>query len=127
MSPYGEAADTRPAVLLVAAQAITTVVVGAAGFYWSRTVAESAALGGLIGLMGTLYFARQAFRYPGGVDPAQAAKGFYKGLAGKIVVVAVGFVVVLRWYHPVSPGALFAGFAIVQFMTWLAPFWIDRR
>lgn len=103
------------------------MVLGVLGTHWGVIIAKSLATGALIGLAGSAYFARQAFRYKASEDAKRAARGFFKGLAGKMVVVAVGFMLALRLLHPVSAGALFLGFALVQLVTWLSPLWIDRN
>lgn len=120
-------ADANPAIRLLFAQLIVTAAMAAVGMHWSETVARSLAAGGVIGLLGSAYFARQAFRFQASEDAKKAARSFFKGLAGKLVLVAIGFVLALKKLHPVSGGALFTGFAVVQLTVWLSPFWIERR
>ena len=127
MNPASDSPDTRPVKRLLIAQAVMTVILGVTGLHWSVVIAQSLAAGALIGLAGSAYFARQAFRYRASEDARRAARSFFKGLAGKVVVVAAGFMMALRLLHPVSAGALFLGFALVQLVTWLSPLWIDRN
>jgi ATP synthase protein I len=50
----------------------------------------------------------------------------YRGLMGKFAIVIVGFILILSNVKPLSAGALFCGFILVQAMSWVAPFLASR-
>jgi ATP synthase protein I len=86
--------------------------------------AKSAALGALIGWLGSGYAAWKSFRF-GGSGQLMLA-GFYQGVIGKFVIVIAGFFIVFRTVNPLSAGALFTGFAVVQAMAWAYPVWLGH-
>lgn len=86
--------------------------------------AKSAAIGALIGWLGSGYATWKSFRHGG--NGQLMLMGFYQGVAGKFVIVIAGFFIVFRMVHPVSAGALLAGFAAVQAMSWIYPVWLGR-
>jgi ATP synthase protein I len=86
--------------------------------------AKSAAIGAMIGWLGSGYAAWKSFRHGG--HGRLMLIGFYQGMAGKFVIVIAGFFIVFRTVHPISAGALLAGFAAVQAMSWIYPVWLGR-
>jgi ATP synthase protein I len=86
--------------------------------------AKSAAIGALIGWLGSSYAAWKSFRFGG--NGRLMLAGFYQGIIGKFVIVIAGFFIVFRTVNPLAAGALFAGFAAVQAMAWAYPVWLGR-
>jgi ATP synthase protein I len=87
----------------------------------SPLAAKSAAIGALIGWLGSSYAAWKSFRYGGNGQIMLA--GFYSGMIGKFVIVIAGFLIALRAAQPLLAIALFVGFAAVQAMSWIYPMW----
>jgi ATP synthase protein I len=72
------------------------------------------------------YFSWQSFRIAGARASKQVLSNMYRGMMGKFAIVIVGFILILSNVKPLSSGALFCGFILVQAMTWVAPFWVAR-
>lgn len=110
---------------LVVVQACIIPLVALLGWQLSGVlVAKSAAIGALIGWLGSSYAAWKSFRFGG--NGRLMLVGFYQGMAGKFIIVIAGFFIVFRTVNPVSAGALLAGFAVVQAMSWVYPVWLGR-
>ena len=90
------------------------------------TAALSATLGALVCWLASCYFSWQSFRAAGARASKQVLSNMYRGLLGKFAIVIVGFTLILINVKPLSAGALFCGFILVQTMTWVAPFWASR-
>ena len=60
------------------------------------------------------------------VVSAQVYVNMFRGLMGKFAIVIVGFILILSNVKPLSAGALFCGFILVQAMSWVAPFCVSR-
>ena len=113
-----------PVGLVVAQACIIPIVVVLSWQLSGALAAKSAAIGALIGWLGSSYAAWKSFRSGG--SGQLMLMGFYQGMAGKFIIVVAGFFIVFRTLHPLSAGALFAGFAAVQAMSWLYPIWLGR-
>ena len=90
------------------------------------TAAYSAALGALVCWLASSYFSWQSFRTAGARATKQVLLNMYRGMMGKFAIVIIGFILILSNVKPLSAGALFCGFILVQTMTWVAPFWASR-
>ena len=87
--------------------------------------AYSAAVGGGISIIATLYFARQVFSLPAGTSAASIAKRFYIGEASKLLLTAALFGVAIAWL-PVSFPPLFLTYVATLLAYWLVlPFTLD--
>ena len=127
MSRPSRLIDRRLAKALVLLQAFMIPV--SALIAWmvkDSTAAISAALGALVCWLASCYFSWQSFRAAGAKASQQILSNMYRGLLGKFAIVIVGFVLILINVKPLSAGALFCGFILVQTMTWVAPFWASR-
>jgi ATP synthase protein I len=87
--------------------------------------AKSAAIGAIIGWLGSAYAAWKSFRFGG--NGQRMLAGFYQGVIGKFTIVIAGFFIVFRTFSPLSAGALFSGFAIVQLMALAYPVWLGQK
>ena len=115
--------NAKPAVQLLKGQLMVAVIVSLLALIWGRKVAYSAGLGALIALVASAYFAWEAFRFGGAISSGRILGGFYRGIIGKFVLVIIGFALVQHLSVPVSMGALFVGFVLVQAVVWIAPLW----
>ncbi|MCG4607086.1 ATP synthase subunit I, partial [Bifidobacterium longum] len=76
--------------------------------------------------LASCYFSWQSFRAAGARASKQVLSNMYRGLMGKFAIVIVGFILILSIVKPLSAGALFCGFILVQAMSWVAPFLASR-
>ena len=127
MSRTSRMIDRRLAKALVILQAFMIPV--SALLAWAvkdTTAALSAALGAGVCWLASCYFSWQSFRAAGARASKQVLSNMYRGMMGKFTIVIVGFILILSNVQPLSPGALFCGFILVQTMSWVAPFWVSR-
>ncbi|TCB76049.1 ATP synthase subunit I [Acinetobacter sp. ANC 4173] len=127
MSRTSRMIDRRLAKALVILQAFMIPV--SALLAWvvkDTTAALSAALGAGVCWLASCYFSWQSFRAAGARASKQVLANMYRGMMGKFTIVIVGFILILSNVQPLSPGALFCGFILVQTMSWVAPFWVSR-
>ena len=127
MSRTSRLIDRRLAKALVILQAFMIPV--SALLAWvvkDATAALSAALGAGVCWLASCYFSWQSFRAAGARASKQVLSNMYRGMMGKFAIVIVGFILILSNVQPLSPGALFCGFILVQTMSWVAPFWVSR-
>ena len=128
MSRTSRLIDRRLAKALVCLQALMIPVSGLLAWAVKDTTAAiSAALGALVCWLASCYFSWQSFRTAGARASQQVYLNMFRGLMGKFVIVIVGFVLILSSVKPLSAGALFCGFILVQAMSWVAPFWVSRQ
>ena len=97
------------------ALALGVVLTGLTKGLWAGI---SAGLGAGIAIAGSLYFALQAFRHAGATSAPHIVRSFYKGEAGKFVLTAALFAVVLITVKTVQPGWLLTGFILEQLVAW---------
>jgi len=112
---------------LVSGQLLLAFMVFLAGRHWGEVQAVCAGAGALIAVTGSAYFSWQVFKSRASGDPRIMLRATYRGLAGKLVLVAVGFLMAFRYIRPMSAGALFVGFAVVQAVAWVYPLWLEKR
>jgi ATP synthase protein I len=128
MSRTNRLIDRRLAKALVFLQALMIPVSGLLAWAVKDTTAAiSAALGALVCWLASCYFSWQSFRTAGARASQQVYLNMFRGLMGKFVIVIVGFVLILSSVKPLSAGALFCGFILVQAMSWVAPFLVSRQ
>ena len=127
MSRTSRMVDRRVAKALVILQAgMIPVSALIAWVLKDSTAAYSAALGALVCWLASCYFSWQSFRAAGARASKQVLSNMYRGLMGKFAIVIVGFILILSNVKPLSAGALFCGFILVQAMSWVAPFLASR-
>jgi len=82
------------------------------GYYLvsGRVAAYSSLLGGIIFVIPQLYFGIKAFMYSGARSIQKIVVNFYKGESSKILIIAVGFVLVFKFVDPIDYFALYTTF-----------------
>jgi len=76
--------------------------------------AYSVLLGGLIAGLANGYFARRIFRPYRAQEPEKLVFGFYGAEIKKLLLTGLMFVGAIQWIDPLSIGALFGGYLIIQ-------------
>lgn len=110
--------DRSQALLLLKWQLVLALVLTALALLKSVGAAIAAGLGAGIAIVGSLYFALQAFRHAGAKRAPQIVRSFYKGEAGKFVITVLLFAAVLAWVNPLQVGWLLTGFILEQLVVW---------
>lgn len=110
--------DRSTAVRLLRWQLALALGVVLAGLMTGLWAGISAGIGAGIAIAGSLYFALQAFRHAGATSASHIVRSFYKGAAGKFLLTAALFAVVLIMVKAVQPGWLLTGFILEQFVAW---------
>lgn len=121
MASFGFSTAQREALLIIAAQAVVTVLLAVGCFGFGGELAGGSALiGGGIGTLGSLVQASFGMRrLKEGADPQQLLGAMYRGEAMKVAVTVLVFVWVLRAVR-VAPAALFCVYAATFVVYWLA-------
>lgn len=113
--------------LLLLWQMVVSVVAGLlVGVGFGVTAGGSALVGGLICWLPNCWFAWRAFRYRGARAARRIVRSFYIGQAGKMLLTAGLFALAFIHMDPLSPLALFAGFGMVQMVSWVVPVAVSR-
>lgn len=88
-----------------------------------KNAAIAALTGGGIAVLGNLYFAVQAFRFSGARASREMVQAFYRGEAGKFVIVMLLFAAAFHGLDGIRDTALylFIAFILVYGIAWLAP------
>lgn len=110
--------DRSQALLLLKWQSVLAVVLTALALLKSIGAAIAVGLGAGIAIVGSLYFALQAFRHAGAREASQIVRSFYKGEAGKFVITVLLFAAVFAWVRPLQVGWLITGFILEQLVVW---------
>ena len=118
------------AVYVVGAQALISTLLPVLVFIAVGGTAATVALaGGWIATLSNLYFAVQAFRFSGARQSDSMVKAFYRGEAGKFVIVMLLFIAVFKSL----PGArehalsLFSTFFLTYSVAFFAPWVLKHR
>ncbi len=91
-------------------------------------VAYSTLCGGMIAISANAWFARQVFRYHGASMAPMITRSFYRGEAGKLVLVTVMFALTFALIKPISVAALFCSFvALILINAGMAARYTARR
>lgn len=110
-------ADKRQAYRTVLAQLVTTLT--AALLLWmvaGGVYAYSGLAGGLIATLGNIFFAFRIFVRYTAQEPGRLLARFYGAEILKLVLTGLLFAGVILWIKPLSVGALFGIFLLVQVM-----------
>lgn len=104
--------DSPGTVLRVVVGTELAALVGLVAVLWvlRPSSVASAFWGGMVFLVPSAYFTLYAFRYSGTNSHYAAALSLHRGQKGKIVLVAAGFALALRFVQPLQPGFLFGGY-----------------
>lgn len=78
------------------------------------TGAWSAALGGLISILPSAYFAHRVFSHSGARSIEKAVRSAYQGELVKLLMMGVGFALVFALVEPLRVSAVFGGFLMVH-------------
>ncbi len=107
-----------PVEKIYALQAVMLTLI-AAGLWWvNATTAYSVLLGGLIAVVPSYYFARQAFRFRGARFASHIAQAFYVGETGKFFLTAGAFAMVFALVKPLNAAALLLAFLGMTLCHW---------
>ncbi|WP_158643455.1 ATP synthase subunit I [Ketobacter alkanivorans] len=112
------------AVYVVGSQAlVSTLIPVLVLFAVSKEAALAALAGGWTAVLANLYFAIQAFRFSGARASQEMVQAFYRGEAGKFVIVMLLFIAAFKLLPGVRESAayLFSAFFIVYGIAWVAP------
>lgn len=121
----------RPPWLRVPALQLVIVILIGLLALWCHGIEAlySALLGGLVGLLPTLYFLWRGLWWGGGSSRVQRARfmvsRFYRAAVGKFGLTVVLFVVVFIAVPPSNPAFFFIAYVAAQSMHWLTP-WLLR-
>lgn len=116
--------DRHLAYQVIGSQALLVAFLFVVAFIVSGiSLAKPVLFGGMIALLANTYFALQAFRYSGARASSKMLQAFYRGEAGKFIIVLVSFVVAFKILgnDKTQAMALIVAFIIVQSLTWFAP------
>ncbi|MWJ29220.1 F0F1 ATP synthase assembly protein I [Halomonas sp. ZH2S] len=97
------------------------VTMGIAAWWDGLEGLVSALLGGLVGLLPSVYFVWRGSRQRGGKTPRAKALNFYQAAMGKFGLTVALFVVVFIAAPPSNPAFFFSAYVAVVLMHWLAP------
>lgn len=110
-------------VWILSRQAVISVLLAlAAGFGFDWISALGLALGGMIGMLLTIYFATRAFSVDAGDDPQAAASALYRAEAMKLVMAILLFALAARFLADIFL-QLVLGYAVTVIPFWLALRW----
>ncbi|USE36247.1 F0F1 ATP synthase subunit I [Endozoicomonas sp. SCSIO W0465] len=116
-----------PVHRVIVAQLVVSAALALMLLPLGSTFTLSSLLGGLCCSLPNAYFVWRAFRYRGARSAKLIVSSFYRGEAGKLVLTAVGFILVFTLVEPLEPLALFVTFTAVQAVSWFAPVLMARR
>ncbi|WP_078121832.1 ATP synthase subunit I [Thiosocius teredinicola] len=106
--------DAHRARRILVAQAVATIIVTLVGLLFGLRAGFFALLGGATATIANALFAYWVFgRYRAG-EPGKLVSQFYGGEFIKLAFIAAVFAVVIIWFDPLSPLALFGAFFVVQ-------------
>ena len=94
-------------------------------FIWGATVATSALLGGVIGIVPNTVFAYKAFKYAGAKSSKLVVESFFSGVKIKMIVTALLFAIVFKTLL-VLPLPLFGMFCLVMALPLITPFFVKQ-
>ncbi len=109
----------RPFKPVLTVVVIETSIVLSLGFLLcvlDKGIGMSTLVGGMIFVIPNIYFTFYAFRYSGAEWAPWVLRSFYRGQAGKLVLVAVGFAMAFKLVNPLNPLALFGTFVFMNFV-----------
>ena len=113
------------ALKMLGLQAVLLAVISAVALIWDQRIALSLFMGGMISFLANLWFALVVFRPPLGSPPGRLLVAFYLGEAGKLLVVALLFILAFKklpWLQDTKMGLiLLTGFIAGQGIIWVYP------
>lgn len=118
MSQPRSLVDRTQAYLLLKWQCAVAIGLMLLAVFFGQQAVIAVGLGAGIAVVGSLYFALQAFRHAGAVQAPKIVHSFYKGEAGKFVITALLFAAVFSGVRPLQTGWLLTGFILEQLVAW---------
>jgi len=122
--------DRHLAYYVVGSQAVASLLIPILVWIAANPDAAVAALiGGWIATLGNLYFAIQAFRFSGARASRDMVRAFYRGEAGKFVIVMLLFIATFRLVEGIRATApyMFFAFFLVYGIAWVAPLLLRKN
>ena len=113
-------ANASQAYRLISAQLVTTLIAALLLILFGWVHVWSGLIGGLIATLTNAVFAARVFVRYRAQEPARLLGRFYGAELIKLVLTALLFAGVFIWLEPLSPGALFGVFLLVQITPMLA-------
>ena len=127
MSQPQPVVDRQRAINLLKGQVFAAITITLVASVWGGISSMSAAIGAGIAVIGSAYFALQAFSYAGAGSAKQIVKAFYKGAAGRFFLTVLLFSAVFAGIKSLQAGWVLTGFFIVQLVAWVSPLWDALR
>ena len=112
-------ANVSQAYRLVSAQLVTTLIAALLLILLGWVHVWSGLIGGLIATLANAVFAAGIFVRYRAQEPAKLVGRFYGAELVKLALTAFLFAGVFLWVEPLSPGALFGVYLLVQFTPML--------
>lgn len=106
----------KPVLKVVIIEFSIVLVLGVLLCVLYPVIGLSTLVGGMIFVIPNTYFTFYAFRYSGGQWAPWILRSFYRGQAGKLVLVGVGFAMAFKLVNPLHPIALFGTFVFMNFV-----------
>ena len=94
-------------------------------FIWAATVATSALLGGVIGIVPNVIFAYKAFKYAGAKSSKLVVESFFSGVKIKMIVTALLFAIAFKTLS-ILPLPFFGMFCLVMALPLITPFFVKQ-
>ena len=107
-----------PILISLSYQLVFLVPVSLILLMTDKVIAYSFVFGGLVYMLPNLYFVHYAFRYTDAKASAWIARSFSWGESGKLVLAALGFLMVFRLVDPLNTAALMTGFCCMIVLQW---------
>lgn len=105
-----------PITRVLAIEFATVVVIAASATVFGSTASYSALLGGMLFFLPNAYFTLYTFRYRGVDWTPWIAFSVYRGQAAKLMLSAVGFALVFRFFETLQAGTMFVVFGVMMFL-----------
>ena len=115
-----------PVVWIPVIQLGVSLLLSAAGYWFSIQHAVSVLLGGLICLVGNAVFIWRFFRHGNSQSARDLLKDAYQGAFSKLLLTALLFAIVLNVFEELKILLLFVGFIAAQAVNWIAPLVMKR-
>jgi ATP synthase protein I len=110
----------RPPLLKVyGAQCVIVLLASVVVVPFNWVASYSLLIGGLISVVPNAYFARQVFRYTGGLYAREVSQSFYRGEAGKFVATLCFFAAVFALVKPINTLVLFVAYVVMTLLNTL--------